>query len=116
MAVKTNGAQFKRFYNDNDFWPEGENYVWHDDESIVIDGAERNREAEIDEISDTAVVVISGGCVFGPAYGGGEPSFEAYFKRWRKLQNTTSFVVECDKALFESVKAAIVAAGGSVQA
>lgn len=114
MAIKTIGAEFKHFYSDKDFWPEGENYVWHEDETIVVDGAERDREAEIDTISDTAVVVIDGGVIFGPAHGGGEPSFESYFKRWRKRQHTASFVVECDKDVFEAVKAAVVAAGGRV--
>lgn len=33
MTVKTTGAEFKRFYNDTAFWPEG---AWHEDEEIEV--------------------------------------------------------------------------------
>ncbi len=42
------------------------------------------------------------------------PSVEAHFKKWRKAQNTTLFVVECAKDKEESVHAAIRAAGGRI--
>lgn len=58
---------------------------------------------------------IAGGVVLGlPDRDGNEPSFEAHFKKWRRVQNTVSFVVECDKANLDALKVAIRAAGGSV--
>ena len=109
MAVKTTGAEFKRFYNDIAFWPEG---TWHEDEFVTVDGEEQEGGFDIDMISNESVVRIAGGIVFGPQFDQNEPSFEGYFKRWRKLQTTTTFVVECDIAKVEAVKAAVKAAGG----
>ena len=54
-------------------------------------------------------MTVDGGIVLGPRWNENEPSFEGYFASWRKLQSTMSFVVECDDAKFEAVKAAIKA-------
>jgi len=54
--------------------------------------------------------------VFGPVVGTQEPSFEAYFKRWKKAQTTAIFVVECDLEKLDAVKQAIAAAGGKLVA
>lgn len=43
-----------------------------------------------------------------------EPSFETYFKRWKKKQATVSVIVECDVSKRDAVIAAIKAAGGKV--
>jgi len=37
MTVKTTGAEFKRFYADSEFWPEGAS---HEEEEILADGEE----------------------------------------------------------------------------
>ena len=105
MTVKTTGAEFKRFCNDPEFWPEG---AWHEGDEILADG----EEADIlDEIPGNAVVSITGGIVFGIE--GEEPSLESLFKAWRKKQ-TTSFVVECKIVDKAEVIAAIIAAGRKV--
>lgn len=118
MAVKTIGAEFKRFYADPKFWPEPPNShsdnVWHEDEIVSIDGEPCEEDIDYASIADTAAVTIEGGIVHGPAIGGEEPSFEAYFKRWRKLQTTSVMVVECDVAKLDAVKAAVRSAGGRV--
>ena len=106
MTVKTTGAEFKRFYNDSEFWPEG---VWHEEEEILADGEETDI---LDEISGNAVVSITGGIVFGIE--GKEPSLESWFRAWRKKQTTASFVVECEVVDKAEVIAAIIAAGGKV--
>ena len=106
MTVKTTGAEFKRFCNDPEFWPEG---AWHEGDEILADG----EEADIlDEIPGNAVVSITGGIVFGIE--GEEPSLESLFKAWRKKQTTTSFVVECKIVDKAEVIAAVIAAGGKV--
>ena len=113
MAVKTNGAEFKRFYNDAAFWPED---AWHENEEIEVDGSPFLEDGCIEEIPDAATVKITGGVVLGlPNKGRGEgPSLEAHFKKWLRTQNTVSFVVKCDKANLDALKVAIRAAGGSV--
>jgi len=114
MAIKTNGAEFKRFYSDPAYWPTDEGNTYHDDVLFTVDGAPLPESQSPDEVADDAVLTIEGGAVFGPQFKGREPSFETYFKRWRKEQSTVSFVVECDRALTEAVKTAIRTAGGKV--
>jgi len=106
MTVKTTGAEFKRFYADSEFWPEG---AWHEEEEILADGEETDI---LDDIPGNAVVSITGGIVFGIE--GKEPSLESWFRAWRKKQTTTSFVVECEIVDKDEVIAAIIAAGGNV--
>ncbi len=72
------------------------------------DGVESN------EVSDTSVVVIEGGALFGEQWEYEGPSLETYFRRWRKKQTTTFLTVECDHTKLEAVKAAIKAAGGKI--
>jgi len=106
MTVKTTGAEFKRFYADSEFWPEGAS---HEGEEILADGEEADT---LDDIPGNAVVSITGGIVFGIE--GKEPSLESWFRAWRKKQTTTSFVVECEIVDKDEVIAAIIAAGGNV--
>lgn len=115
MATKTTGAELKRFYQDPAYWPQDGGNTWHDDETITVNGDVFEGTADIGSIPDAAAVTVEGGLVFGPQWTrDNEPSFEAYFKRWRKLQKTKSFVVECDESQLEAVMAAVKAAGGKV--
>lgn len=114
MATKTTGAEFKRFYNDGAFWPKYDGNTWHEDEILTVNGVVQEEGVDTDALPDEAEVKIEGGIVFGPEWDGNEPSFEAYFKRWRKKQNTASFLVECDLSQLEAVKAAVKTAGGRV--
>lgn len=114
MAVKTTGAEFKRFYEDENFWPKDDGRTWHDDEVVTVNGIEQKDGVDTTVMADDAAVRLEGGIVYGPKWDGNEPSLEAYFKRWRKLQNTSSFLVECDTAHLDAVKAAVLAAGGRV--
>lgn len=109
MTTKTTGAEFKRFYSDKEFWPNDQGDTFHEDEILTVNGA-----TQFDFIPDDAEVKIEGGIVFGPRWRGDEPSFESYFKLWRKKQNTTFFLTECDVSKFDAVKAAVKAAGGRV--
>ena len=112
MTVKTTGAEIKRFYFDEAFWPEG---VWHEDEDIEVNGSPLSEDGSIEEVPDDAVVKITGGAVIGlPGCGNGGPSFEGYFKKWRRAQSTVLFVVECAKDKKGAVRAAIRAAGGRI--
>lgn len=109
MTVKTTGAEFKRFYFDDAYWPDG---TWHEDEDLDVDGAPIHEDLAIEDIPDTASVKVTGGTVIGLA-DGSEPSVESYFKKWRQARSV-SFVVECDKDKEGAVRAAIRAAGGRI--
>jgi hypothetical protein len=111
MATKTTGAEFKRFYADVSFWPDG---VWHEDVLFTVDGQIPGDDFDMSKVEDAAAVAIEGGIVMGPSLEGKEPSVEAYFKRWRKLQTIKTLVVEVDDSKMDAVIAAIKAAGGKV--
>lgn len=112
MAILTNGAEFKRFYNDDSVWTDG---IWHEDELITIDGVDREDGEDLNAIPDTAKVRIEGGIICGPQWPSHEgPSFEGHFKAWRKKQTMRTILVECDESKLDALKAAIRAAGGKV--
>jgi len=115
MATKTTGAELKRFYSDESFWPADDGKTWHDDENLTVNGVVKEFGCEIMELNDDDAIIVDGGIVYGPKWTkDNEPSFEGYFKSWKKKQNTASFLVECPLDKVEAVKAAIRAAGGKV--
>lgn len=110
MTTKTTGEEFKRFYNTKELW-EDERY--HEDETVTVNGNEVDEfDFDYSNIPDDAVVTIDGGIVMGGGFDGDEPSFETYFKRWRKKQSTATFIVTCHVSKADEIKAAIKAAGG----
>lgn len=112
MTVKTTGAEFKRFYNDEKYWPNNGD-VYHDDEEIKVNGTVVSESFDLTKVADDALIEIDGGLVYGVA---GEPSLEAYFKRWKREQSMVNILVECDVSKLDAVRAAIRAAGGKVVA
>ena len=112
MPTKATGSEFKKFYQDQQFWPD-EADTFHEEEVVLVN-VEDHGDKGYDNIPDNAVVLLSHGIVFNAQVGSDEPSFETYFKRWRKLQTTASFIVECDISQRDAVIAAIRAAGGRV--
>lgn len=111
--IKTTGAEFKRFYNDDGFWPQDDGNTYHEDETVTVDGAEW--EPDYNELPADAKVTLEGGMMFGPQWNRHDgPSMEGYFKKWRKQQSTTFLTVEVPKDKLEAVKAAIKASGGKV--
>jgi hypothetical protein len=112
MTTKTTGAEFKRFYADEIYWPKDDGNTWHEEETVLVNG--EVHENDYETIPDDALVTIEGGIVFGPKWDENEPSFELYFKRWRKQQTTTTLVVEIDRSKEEYLRMAIKAGGGKV--
>lgn len=111
MARKTSGKELKAFYADDSFWKEG---VWHEDEEILVNG-QSVEDLEIGGLKDTDEISITGGYVFGPDWERSNgPTFESFFRRWKKRQTTTTFVVQCDLSQADAIKAAIRAAGGRI--
>ena len=116
MATKTTGAELKKFYTDPSFWTEDGN-TWHEEEELVVDGVPVSDEGhDILNIPDNAQVTVSGGSVYNDSLWPCEkaPSFETYFKRWRKNQTTKFLSIEVPNNLLEKVIEAIKLAGGKV--
>lgn len=111
MAVKTTGYEFKRFYNDKNWWKEG---TWHDAVVLLVDGEELDNQDEYDYILDSAKVVIDSGVVFLSETTDDGVAMDSYFKRWKKAQTVRSIVVEVDISKLDAVIAAVKAAGGKV--
>lgn len=113
MTIKTTGAEFKRFYSDKEFWPDGHS-VWHEDEYITVDGVDIDGDYDLTEVPDDSRMTIEGGAVMDERHPDKEQSFEGYFKKWRKNQSTATIIVEVPKDKLEEVTIAIKQAGGKV--
>ena len=108
MAIKTNGATIKRYLDDDSVWhKEG----YYEDATILINGTQADDGLYIDKISDEDQILINGGVVID---GEKQISLSRHFNAWMKKQNTVSFIVSCDKAKLESLKAVITFSGGKV--
>lgn len=107
MAVNTTGEELKRFFEDKKYWPDG---AWFEDDEVLIDGV-HDDDIDYMTVSDNAVVKIKYGTVM---FNDDKDcvSLVGYFKKWRKEQSTTSFVVVCDRANEAAVRAAITSSGG----
>lgn len=95
MTVKIFGAEWKRFYSDPKFWPDG---AWHDDVLLTVNGKD-DSDGEIDLVlvNDTDRITVSGGVVFMSEDGNDSeiaPSMELHLKRWRKAQVTSTLLIE----------------------
>lgn len=113
MPVKTTGLEWRKFYSDNSFWPKNS---WHDEEHVLVDGAEPGDDFNFDEVADETVLTVSGGVVFLNEDATDGPSLEAYFRRWKKKQTTSLLIVEVPREAADTMRALIVAAGGKVRA
>ena len=116
MAMKTTSAEIQAFYEDKAFWPDvhAKGNVWHEELILKVNGSEI-ANAEITDLKPNDQVSIVAGWVSAEGPYEADCSFETYFKRWRKLQNTVHLGVSVPKDKLEAVKAAIKAAGGSFQ-
>jgi hypothetical protein len=113
--IKTTGAQFKRFYGDKSFWPDPpsgpdgkRDALWHEDETITVDGVECNLDYELSAVPENSIVTISGGAMYGGSWEHGEgPSFEAYFRKWKKQDSMVSIVLTVPKEHEATVRKAL---------
>jgi hypothetical protein len=113
MAAKTTGTELQAFYGDKSFWPEKPN-VWHEDLEVKVNGTLADETFEIALLKPDDLVTIQGGWIYSEAPIQTDCSFETYFRRWKKLQDTVVLLVNVPKDKQDAVKAAIKAAGGSI--
>jgi len=113
MATKTNGAELKAFYNDDAYWTDD---IWHEELTLEVNGVERSDDFSINEdLKGEDQVTIVDGAVLSNLEDFKDRSFESFFKAWRKQQNTVYLSVAVPKEKLDAVRAAILAAGGSVK-
>ena len=113
MTAKTIGAEWIKFYADDVFWPKG---AWHEDEEITIDGKPWSEDEDLAQPPAVGEMTVSGGIVYLSSDHREGPSLEAYFRRWKKLQDTVCMVIEVQKDRADAVRIAVVSAGGKVHA
>ena len=111
MAIRATGAEFRKYYADEAFWPEGS---FHDDAVITINGRQDD-DADLTAVQDTDDLVISGGSVYAFDFSTRISSMEQHFQDWRKLQTTRSILVEAPANKLEQVMTAIRDAGGTIR-
>lgn len=111
--IKTTGAEWKAFNNDNAYWAE----FYMEDEEIAVNGDPVDPYTfEADSLADTDKVTINGGWVADQANGSDKAyNLDTFFSRWRKQQTTEYLSVEVPKEKADAVREAIKAAGGKVK-
>lgn len=111
--IKTTGAEWKAFHNDNAYW--GEFCV--EDEAITVNGDSVDEYSfDVGTLKDADKVTVDGGWVSDQARDSNkEYALEKFFRAWRKQQTTEFLSVEVSKEKADAVRAAIVAAGGKVK-
>ncbi|WOF81592.1 hypothetical protein P5704_027220 (plasmid) [Pseudomonas sp. FeN3W] len=107
-------------YNDDAFWNKsGDNKgedIWHEELLLEVNGVEQSEDFSISEdLKDEDQVKIVDGLVMSNGKEFAERSFESFFKAWRKQQSTVYLAVSVPRDKQEAVRAAILAAGGSVK-
>lgn len=112
MAAKTNGAEWKRYYNDKKIW--SDKGAWHEDEEIYVNGQLADLDLDVGKVEDTDVIKLTGGTIYTDESGEHYDSLEAHFKKWQKKQTVKTFCVECNLNQFEVVQKAIIKAGGKI--
>lgn len=104
MAIKTNGSELKAFFDTD--WTIKVQECHLDWIEAIIDGVEVE-DIDIDDLNDNSVVKITGGEVVASNDWSIRGSFASIFNKWKKEKTTVTFVVECDKADYEALVAAI---------
>lgn len=116
MSVKTNGAEYKAYINEQSakWWPDG---AYMDDVVLMVNGEEIGEDnvdfdhAGMDDADSVSIICGE----FYSTPGDREPtSLIAHFKRWRKAQTTVRIAVEVHKDKSQAVEDAIKAAGGRI--
>jgi hypothetical protein len=112
-VIKTAGAEWRAFWNDQTYW--GECAV--EEEVITVNGEEiAEGEFDIDKVGDADLITVDGGYVFDQRLGVDKDwALQMFFSKWRKAQTTVYLAVEVHKDKADAVRKAIEAAGGKVK-
>lgn len=109
--IKTIGSVWNKFYADKTAWPEG---AYHDDTLLAING-KKEPDCDYENLPQDAIVeIVSGYVMFED---GSDGDLAEHFKKWLDKQTGQgtvygAFSASTDK--LEAIRAAIVAAGGTL--
>ena len=82
--MKTTAGEFKKFIDDDKFWPEDAHYEY---DAFTVNGVSVDDDDSLMD-DDSAVIVITDGAVFIPARHVGEKdktcTLDRFFSKWRK--------------------------------
>lgn len=110
--IKTSGAEFKRYYNDEAAWPEG---AFHEDALIHVNGVSMGDDGiYVDAIDDNAEVVFESGIVMGLA-NDADMEMADHFAQWKRAQIFTSVIVDIEPEKLAQLEAAVLAMGGTLR-
>lgn len=120
MATKTCGTELKAFYADRDYWvvsPDSNgDDAWYEGLVLEVNGLEQGDDFSIiSDLQNGDMVTIVTGEVFANRENFPITSFEEFFNAWKELQRTVHLAVTVPKDKQEAVRAAILAAGGSIK-
>lgn len=111
MPKKMTGAEYKTFLAADWDTLFGLKEAYVDGQDVTVNG-----ESEPDdwaEISDSAQVVINGGCVTGTD-AAKEIGFEAAYLRWKKSRTVQTLVIEIPIEKLEALKEAVKSLSGKI--
>lgn len=103
--LKITGAEWNRFHSDDALWPDG---VYYDDVLIRVNGSEVQY---YDDLDPNAVIEVETGYV---DVGDRQIELIDYFLSWKKDQTTDFCTFEAPKDLMQAIRAAVLAAGGTI--
>ena len=93
--VKMNGADFKNFYNDEEYWGK----KIHDDQVFTVNG-KVDDDFDPEAVVASDIIEIEGGSVFNPNQGieSSNITLEDFYTAWKDDQLTSTVVVNVDIA------------------
>ncbi|WP_349573067.1 hypothetical protein [Azotobacter salinestris] len=114
MTTKTTASELQAFWSSEDpmFWPDG---AYVEGLTLLIDGVETGEYDDLNVEDLTAsqdIKILEGAICYAD---GSEDGFEAQFRKWRKLQNSSFLSVQVPKDKLDEIKAAIKALGGTIR-
>lgn len=111
--MKTNGREFKKFYNDPKIWGEAQDgLIWHDDLLLIVNGKKQDNSFDCSDLNDIDIIKIDCGSIHGIEED--RVDFVEVFKKWHKMQSIVSFTVECKVEEVDALKELIRKSGGKI--
>jgi len=102
--IKTNGATWNQYYNDNAAWPTG---AYHDDVIIFVDGVD-GVDMDLEKLDPKSKIELHAGTFFRDVDDDVGVSLESHFKKWKKRQTIMCILVEIpiekEKEFLEALK------------
>lgn len=97
IKMKVQGALWKKFYNDEEYWKD----YFHDDTLVMFDGVEQE---DYESPANDAVVKVESGYVYTTDSYNNPIDLVTFFRRWKKIQSTTVIVVTVEKDSEKSIR------------